>query len=116
MTDSTPTPSENSQQPAPAAGGTPPATSVAATPPEKPAEPAKAPEPIKAEAPPPQPTPPPADVVPDAYELKAPEGQQFDAALLTSLAPTFKELGLTNAKAQKLADAFIKVQQTNHAK
>lgn len=44
--------------------------------------------------------------VPDAYELKMPEGVELDSALLEQVSPVFKELGLTNDQAQKLADKF----------
>lgn len=48
-----------------------------------------------------------AKVVPDKYELKAPEGIALDAGVVDAISPVFKELGLTAAAAQKLADAFI---------
>lgn len=43
-------------------------------------------------------------VVPEKYELKAPEGLTLDAATLDAFTPVFKELGLTQEKAQKLVD------------
>ncbi len=45
------------------------------------------------------------------YELKMPEGVEVDAELLDAISPRFKELGLTRAQAQALADDFVKVQQ-----
>lgn len=55
----------------------------------------------------------PADKVPDdgKYSLTMPEGVEVDQELLDALGPEFKELGLTNAQAQKLADKFIASQQ-----
>lgn len=55
----------------------------------------------------------PADVVPEdgKYALTMPEGVEVDQALLDELGPEFKELGLTNSQAQKLADKFIASQQ-----
>lgn len=54
-----------------------------------------------------------ADEVPEdgKYDLNMPEGVEVDAELLEALGPDFKELGLTNGQAQKLADKFIEVQQ-----
>jgi hypothetical protein len=46
-----------------------------------------------------------APVVPEKYELKAPEGLTLDATALDAFTPVFKELGLTQAQAQKLVDA-----------
>ena len=45
-------------------------------------------------------------VVPDKYEVKAPEGMELNTAMLEGLTPTFKELGLTQEAVQKLSDAF----------
>lgn len=55
----------------------------------------------------------PANKVPEdgKYSLTMPEGFEVDQALLDELGPEFKELGLTNAQAQKLADKFIAAQQ-----
>jgi len=55
----------------------------------------------------------PADVVPadGKYTLAMPEGVQVDQAMVDALGPEFKELGLTNKQAQKLADKFIGIQQ-----
>lgn len=59
----------------------------------------------------------PADTVPadGKYKLTMPEGVQVDQALVDALGPDFKELGLTNKQAQKLADKFISI-QTDRAK
>jgi hypothetical protein len=44
-----------------------------------------------------------APVVPEAYELTAPEGfEGLDAELVEAATPVFKELGLTNEQANKL--------------
>jgi hypothetical protein len=44
----------------------------------------------------------PAPVVPEKYELSAPEGMTFDDDALAVADPVFRELGLTNDAAQKL--------------
>jgi hypothetical protein len=44
------------------------------------------------------------------YSLVMPEGVAVDQQLLDAIGPDFKELGLTNEQAQKLADKFIKLQ------
>jgi hypothetical protein len=41
------------------------------------------------------------------YTLTMPDGVTVDQPLLDALSPDFKEMGLTNAQAQKLADKFI---------
>lgn len=45
------------------------------------------------------------------YDLKMPDGVELDAELATALGPEFKDLGLTNAQAQKLVDKYISIQQ-----
>lgn len=45
-------------------------------------------------------------VVPESYEIKAPEGMELDTALMEKVTPIFKELGLTNEQVQKLADVY----------
>lgn len=40
------------------------------------------------------------------YEITLPEGVELDAELADALMPEFKELGLTNAQAQKLAEKY----------
>lgn len=54
----------------------------------------------------------PADTVPadGKYTLAMPEGVKVDQATLDALSPEFKEMGLTNKQAQKLADKFIEAQ------
>lgn len=47
-----------------------------------------------------------APVVPEAYELKAPEGADLDPKLVEQATPVFKELGLTNEQAQKVVDLY----------
>lgn len=94
---------------APAAPAAPAAPVVAA--PAAPA-PAAAPSPILGADPkapdPANPDPAKADaaakVIPEKYELKAPEGITLDAAVLDVFTPVFKELGLTQEQAQKLVD------------
>ncbi|MFA5379252.1 MAG: peptidase [Dehalococcoidia bacterium] len=49
--------------------------------------------------------------VPEKYELKAPEGMVLDEAMMAKAEPVFKELGLTNEGAQKLADLYAGAQQ-----
>lgn len=63
--------------------------------PDKPADPA--PDPADAA--------PPAPVVPEAYELTAPEGMTLDAGLLEEATPIFKEAGLSNDQAQAILPA-----------
>ena len=43
---------------------------------------------------------------PEKYELKAPEGSEFDSEAFEAIEPTLRELGLTNVAAQKLVDAY----------
>lgn len=60
----------------------------------------------------------PADKVPDdgKYTLTMPEGIELDAELADALGPDFKELGLTNRQAQRLADKFIAIQTARATK
>lgn len=60
----------------------------------------------------------PANKVPEdgKYALTMPEGVTVDQELLDDLGPEFKDLGLTNAQAQKLADKFIASQQAKAEK
>lgn len=44
--------------------------------------------------------------VPEAYELKAPEGVDLDPAMVELATPVFKELGLDNAAAQKVVSLY----------
>lgn len=53
------------------------------------------------------------DAVPEKYDIKAPEGLALDEALLGEFTPLAKELGLSNEKAQKLADFYGKTAQAN---
>lgn len=54
-----------------------------------------------------------ADQVPEdgVYKLTMPEGVEVDQAMLDALGPEFKEAGLTNAQAQKLADKYVTIMQ-----
>ena len=47
-------------------------------------------------------------VVPEKYDLKAPEGYEIDPKMVEEFTPIAKELGLTNEQAQKLADVWNK--------
>lgn len=47
-----------------------------------------------------------APVVPEAYELKAPDDGELDPKLVEQATPVFKELGLTNDAAQKVVDFY----------
>jgi len=49
--------------------------------------------------------------VPEKYEIKLPEGFEVDEGALEIFTPVFKEVGLTNEQAQKLADAYIEMQK-----
>jgi len=51
----------------------------------------------------------PAKNVPEKYEIKAPEGMAIDQAMLDTFTPIFKELGISQEGAQKLADAYAPV-------
>jgi hypothetical protein len=44
--------------------------------------------------------------VPEKYDLKPPEGMTLDQVTLDKVTPVFKEIGLTNAQAQKLSDLY----------
>lgn len=47
----------------------------------------------------------PARVIPETYELTAPDGMTIDADLLTEATPIFKEAGLSNDQAQAILPA-----------
>lgn len=47
-----------------------------------------------------------APAAPEKYELKAPEGQDFDAEAFGAVEPVLRELNLPNEAAQKLVDAY----------
>jgi len=48
-----------------------------------------------------------ANVIPEKYEFKLPEGMEMDTTLLSEVEPIFKEIGLTQDKAQKVIDAYV---------
>lgn len=52
-----------------------------------------------------------ADGVPEKYELTTKEGYTWDEATAAAVTPMFKELGLSNAQAQKLADYHMEAMQ-----
>ncbi len=91
MSDQTPagqTPSPPAEPPAAPPASAPEAPKAPdVKPPEKPAEPAKS-------------------VVPESYTFAAPEGVEFDVKQLDAFVPVFKEIGLTQEAAQKLASAY----------
>lgn len=47
-------------------------------------------------------------IVPEKYDFKLPEGVTLDEGLLGDVTPVFKELGISQEGAQKLADAYLK--------
>ncbi len=47
-----------------------------------------------------------AKAIPEKYEFKTPEGMELDAELLAETEPLFKELGLTQEKAQQVIDLY----------
>lgn len=49
--------------------------------------------------------------VPEKYELNLKEGYAWDEATAAAVTPMFKELGLNNAQAQKLADYHMEAMQ-----
>lgn len=53
------------------------------------------------------------EVVPEKYDVKVPEGMDVDTGLLDALTPTFKELGLSQEKVQKLVDKFAPAVQAS---
>lgn len=55
-------------------------------------------------------------VVPEKYEIKLGEGQELDQATLDLFTPIFKELGIDNEGAQKLAEAYAPVLQAAEEK
>lgn len=48
---------------------------------------------------------------PERYELATPEGMDLDEAMLAEFTPVARELGLSNAQAQSLADAYARRMQ-----
>ena len=75
------------------------------TPPTQETKPAEAPKPAEKAAEAPKPA------VPDKYEFKAPDGQQFDTAVVEAYSGVAKELGLTQEAAQKVLDKVAPVMQ-----
>jgi hypothetical protein len=53
----------------------------------------------------------PTPVVPESYELVAPDGVTLDAASVEAATPVFKELGLTNEQANKLVPIATQMAQ-----
>ncbi len=96
-----PIPDPKPADPAPADPATPPAdpddvddTALGGKKPDAPADPDPA-----------APDEPPAHVIPEAYELTAPEGMTIDADLLAEATPIFKEARLSNDQAQAILPA-----------
>jgi hypothetical protein len=52
-----------------------------------------------------------APVIPDKYDLAAPEGMTLDPASIEAATPVFKELGLTNEQANKLVPIATQMAQ-----
>jgi len=52
-----------------------------------------------------------AETTPEKYEFKLPEGITLDQVTLDKVSPVFKEIGLSNEKAQKMVDAYIGIQK-----
>lgn len=50
--------------------------------------------------------------VPETYDIKAPEGMELDQAMLDAFTPIFKELGISQEAAQKLADTYAPLMST----
>ncbi|SMF64652.1 hypothetical protein SAMN06265365_12334 [Tistlia consotensis] len=48
---------------------------------------------------------------PERYELSVPQGMDLDEAMLAEFTPVARELGLSNAQAQSLADAYARRMQ-----
>ena len=48
----------------------------------------------------------PAPAVPETYSFKASDGRELDQSLVAKATPIFKELGLSEAQAQKLVDTY----------
>ena len=55
-----------------------------------------------------------ANAVPEKYDFKLPEGVK-DEGLIANISPILKELGLSQAKAQKLVDSYVKASQEHQA-
>lgn len=53
--------------------------------------------------------------VPESYEFTAPEGMEIDSALVASVEPVFKELGLTQEQASKLVSIYAEHKQNELA-
>ncbi len=98
--DQSPASEPPASSPAPNGGDTPPTTEAG-----DPAKPAEGDKPKDGKA----------EGVPEAYEFKAPEGQELDTAAVEAFTPIAKELGLTNDQAQKLVDLYA-AQMANAAK
>jgi len=48
----------------------------------------------------------PVSAAPEKYDLKAPEGMEFDTETFAAVEPVLRELGLSNENAQKLVSAY----------
>ncbi len=84
------------------------ATQTPATPDPAPTSGDPAPEPTKdGDAAPAEPQAEPAKpTVPDAYTFQLPQGMKADDELVAKISPVFKELGLTQEQAQKVANVY----------
>lgn len=53
------------------------------------------------------------DQVPEGdYEFEMPDGVELDEAMVTTMSPVFKELGITQGQANKLVEAYTEQMQT----
>ncbi len=52
---------------------------------------------------------------PEKYEFKMPDGMTLDQAAADKITPVFKEIGLSQEKAQKLVDTFIEIRKETEA-
>lgn len=52
----------------------------------------------------------PAEIVPETYNFNVPDGFVLNESAIADFTPIAKELGLSNEKAQKLADVYAKIE------
>ena len=55
--------------------------------------------------------PPNGNPLPEKYDIKVPDGFELNESLMAKYEPVAKELGLDNAKAQKMADLYASIKQ-----
>ena len=54
-----------------------------------------------------------AEKAPEKYEFKVPEGMEVDQEMVDKFTPAFKELGLSQARAQKLVDIYSEARKAD---